>query len=271
MTDRVSLTREVRFAHSLHGELWEDAPRHNTFAGWPPLLGPGVWCVLVVSCSGAIEPDTGYLMNISRVDDAVRRCAPPVLQQFFDPRTRVPLASTLRRLIDELDRLLGGFVSAVQWKTTPYQRWTMAKADPRQLLFEEDFEFAAAHRLHCPTISDEQNRRIFGKCNSVNGHGHNYRVRPAIRVSVNDDGSTTPTLADIQRTVHERLIQRFDHRHLNLDVPEFRTLNPSVENITRVCFQLLEPAIASAGGRLDRVTVWETEKTSCTYPADSPA
>jgi 6-pyruvoyltetrahydropterin/6-carboxytetrahydropterin synthase len=72
--------------------------------------------------------------------------------------------------------------------------------------------------------------------------------------------------AAMEAIVMRTVIDRFDHRHLNVDCPEFAKLNPSVENIAMVCHRLLAPELAAAGVQIDHVTVWETEKTSATYP-----
>jgi 6-pyruvoyltetrahydropterin/6-carboxytetrahydropterin synthase len=76
------------------------------------------------------------------------------------------------------------------------------------------------------------------------------------------------TAAALEAIVMREVIDRFDHRHLNADCAEFAALNPSVENIARVCHGLLDAPVRSGGARLRRVTVWETEKTSATYPAE---
>ncbi len=127
-------------------------------------------------------------------------------------------------------------------------------------------EFAAAHRLHSPDLSAEENLSTFGKCNNPSGHGHNYRLEAVVSVPLDASAFGFEQLRDL---VQEHVIQRFDHKHLNLDTEEFARLNPSVEHIAKVCHDVLVGPVAKAGGRLKQVTVWETEKTSCTYWADS--
>jgi len=144
----------------------------------------------------------------------------------------------------------------------------MTVTDPTKAILTETFEFAASHRLNCPHLSPEENRRLFGKCNNPGGHGHNYRV--AVSVAVPIDGRSRSGafgMADLERIVSDRVISRFDHRNLDSDVPDFAGRNSSVENIVRVCHDLLVEPIAAAGAELKRVVVWETEKTSCAYPA----
>ena len=136
-----------------------------------------------------------------------------------------------------------------------------------ETLLTETFEFAAAHRLHLPALSDDDNRRLFGKCNNPNGHGHNYRIEVGV-TPVGDGAHPGIGFPALERVVAREVMDRFDHKHLNLDCPEFRDLNPSVENIARVCHDLLAPALAAERGALRFVRVWETEKTSCRYPAE---
>ena len=135
---------------------------------------------------------------------------------------------------------------------------------PDSVVVTQRFEFAASHRLHCAGLPDEENRRIFGKCNNPAGHGHNYRLEVEVRVPLAD----APTLraTDVERIARECVVDRLDHRHLNSDVEAFRARNPSVEAIAATCFEWLEAPMASAGGTLLRVRLWETEKTSAIYP-----
>ncbi len=120
----------------------------------------------------------------------------------------------------------------------------------------QKFEFSASHRLHEASLSDEENRACFGKCNNPAGHGHNYEVQVVVRRAESD----LSRLVDLERAV-KPVIDRFDHRHLNLEIAEFRSLNPTVENIAKIIFGLLKPQVA----HLAAVTVWETPKTWCEY------
>jgi len=125
----------------------------------------------------------------------------------------------------------------------------------------QQFEFSAAHRLNCQELSAEQNRELFGKCNNPNGHGHNYvvEVTAGMPEQAKREAAKKWTLAQFESTVKRIVVDRFDHRHLNEDVAEFRDLNPSVENIADVCFRLLEREVTPL--RLVNVRVYETPKT----------
>jgi 6-pyruvoyltetrahydropterin/6-carboxytetrahydropterin synthase len=129
--------------------------------------------------------------------------------------------------------------------------------------YSQKFEFSAAHRLHNPDLSDEENRRLFGKCNNPHGHGHNYELQVTVK-GTPPDHSALIAIDDFERIVAETVIDRFDHKNLNAQVPEFAELIPSVENIAMVIYRLLRPQFAGKA-LLASVTVWETPKTWCEY------
>jgi 6-pyruvoyltetrahydropterin/6-carboxytetrahydropterin synthase len=232
------------------------------------MTGIGAYYELEVACRGEADPVTGYLMNISAIDKAVRDHALPIITQAVFERPRSHPAAILKEVVAALQKPLHERVVEVRWRLNPYYSASMDASSTDSATIRQQFEFSASHRLHVAELSDAENRAIFGKCNNPNSHGHNYRVEPAVRVSISNDGqSVSLSLLQLEKIVDETIIQRFDHKHLNRDTVEFARLNPSVENIARVCYELLEPAIVDAGAVLDHVTVWETEKTSCRYPA----
>ncbi len=124
------------------------------------------------------------------------------------------------------------------------------------------YEFSAAHRLHGAGLSDDENRAVFGKCNNPEGHGHNYVLEvtwsgpPGPRES-----SCPPNTCD--RIVREEVADRWDHKNLNRDLPEFRDVNPTAEEIVRVAWDRLARAFAGAlppGVRLHRLKLRETAR-----------
>ena len=211
---------------------------------------------------------TGYLVGIQDVDAIVRRHAMPELSSMLHAAAPRAPAEIVRRLAACLAIHLpdGAALVRLRWSPGPFIHYDWNAFMPEHAVLVERFEFSAAHRLHCPSLSDEENRRVFGKCNHASGHGHNYRIAVGVRVGTGADAAARPAQA-LEAIVARCVLARFDHRHLNVDCPEFASLNPSVENIARVCHGLLAAPLADAGMPLDHVTVWETEKTSATYPA----
>lgn len=125
--------------------------------------------------------------------------------------------------------------------------------------------FNAAHRLNNPDWDEATNSKVFGKCNLPHYHGHNYEL--IVKVTGVPDSQTgyvidMKVLSDL---VREKVIDRFDHRNLNLDTVEFKNLNPTAENIAMVIYDLLRPAIES---RFDlKVTLYETPRNFVEFPA----
>jgi 6-pyruvoyltetrahydropterin/6-carboxytetrahydropterin synthase len=125
--------------------------------------------------------------------------------------------------------------------------------------------FNAAHRLHNPNWSDEKNREVFGLCNSPNYHGHNYEMEVKVTGKVDPDTGYLIDLGDLKQIIKEEVEDRFDHKNLNLDVPEFKNLNPTAEHICYVIWSKLR-------ARLDakyelQVRLYETPRNFVEYPA----
>ena len=132
-----------------------------------------------------------------------------------------------------------------------------------QVVVTRRTHFNAAHRLANPAWSDAENARVFGPCANKNFHGHNYNLDVSV---IGEPDPVTGYVIDIKtlkEIVEERVLARFDHRNLNLDVPEFRDLIPTAENIVLVCWRLLAPAIPH--GRLHRLVLAETERNVVEY------
>ena len=123
--------------------------------------------------------------------------------------------------------------------------------------------FNAAHRVHNPELSDEENTRIFGKCNNPNWHGHNYRLDVSVSGPIDDRTGYVIDLGALKRIVEEKVVQRIDHRNINLEVEFMRGINPTAENIVVACWNVLQPAVAP--GRLARLTLWETDNNYVEY------
>jgi 6-pyruvoyltetrahydropterin/6-carboxytetrahydropterin synthase len=126
--------------------------------------------------------------------------------------------------------------------------------------------FNAAHRLHNPAWSDERNREVFGLCNNANFHGHNYEL--IVKVSGEPDTNTgyvidMKILSDV---IKENVLDRFDHKNLNLDTEEFKNLIPSAENISVVIWKLLREKIDK---QLEiKVILYETERNFVEFPTN---
>jgi 6-pyruvoyltetrahydropterin/6-carboxytetrahydropterin synthase len=106
---------------------------------------------------------------------------------------------------------------------------------------------------------------VFGKCNNANGHGHNYDVVVRLTGEPDPDTGFVFDLKILSDLIREHVVERFDHKHLNLDTEEFKDLNPTAENIARVIYDLLRDKVDS---RLDmKIILYETERNFVEYPA----
>ena len=123
--------------------------------------------------------------------------------------------------------------------------------------------FNAAHRLYRPEWSDEKNQSIFGKCNNPNFHGHNYTLEVWIEGEINPETGYVIDLKIVKDLVKQEIEERFDHRNLNLDCPEFENVIPTAENIAVVCYNLLRDKIVSDFKLTIRL--WETENNIVEY------
>jgi len=122
--------------------------------------------------------------------------------------------------------------------------------------------FNAAHRLHNPALSDADNAQVFGPCNNPNYHGHNYDLDVSVEGEIDARTGFVADLGVVKRVVEERVVARLDHKNLNLDVPEFRSLNPTTENLVVVIWKLLEGHVP---GRLAKLVLWETPRNYVEY------
>lgn len=123
--------------------------------------------------------------------------------------------------------------------------------------------FSASHRLHSSELSDSENAKLFGKCNSANGHGHNYAVEITLKGEIDKKSGLLYNLSDLKRAIDSEILARVDHKHLNLDVLEFKSLNPTAENIAIVIWGWLEKALPK--GLLYEVRLQETENNVAIY------
>lgn len=123
--------------------------------------------------------------------------------------------------------------------------------------------FNAAHRLYNSEWDDATNIKVFGKCANPNYHGHNYEVELKVTGVVDIKTGYVIDMKVLSDLLRVEVIERFDHRNLNLDVPEFKNLNPTAENIAIVIFNLLRPKINSNLSLL--VRLYETERNFVEY------
>lgn len=257
------LTREVRFAINQANDPQLSSPPVNGYGGFPSLTAFGPYLSLAVTLSGPLDPVSNYLVNIKQIDATVRDRAIGAVAVAVHSGGLMP-AQLVGRLFQMLDAWPPLRLEKLQLNLSPFLSVEARASERPMIRLSQKFEFSATHRLHNPKATDEENHRIFGKCNNSHGHGHNYEVQVTLAGEPDDNGLLMP-IPEFERTVATTLIDRFDHKNLNVEIPEFRELIPTVENIAMIAYRLLKPKFSSRHAQLASVTVWETPKTWCEY------
>jgi len=123
--------------------------------------------------------------------------------------------------------------------------------------------FNAAHRVHNPALSDAENSMLFGKCNNPNWHGHNYILDVSVTGEVSPKTGYVVDLSKLKEVVNREVIDKVDHRNMNVEVDFMRGRIPTTENIVVAMWNVLAPAVAPA--RLTKLKLWETDNNSAEY------
>ncbi len=223
---------------------------------------------LEASFEGAIDPESGMVVNLQALKERMRsRVVGRVQDRMLDGREGRPEARTAEALARFAWRELDGAIDGV--------RLVRVRLDGRPRIVVECtggkgvpmdvtriYEFSAAHRLHGRGLTDDENRALFGKCNNPEGHGHNYVLEVTWRGQPGDEGELVP--ADIvDRIVGAEVADRWDHKNLNRDLPEFDGVNPTAEEIVRIAWDRLARGFAGklpTGVRLHRLKLLETAR-----------
>ena len=125
--------------------------------------------------------------------------------------------------------------------------------------------FNSAHRLNNPNWSEEKNKEVFGKCNNPNFHGHNYQLEVRVAGDVDPETGYVMDVKVLKDIIRKNVLERYDHKNLNLDVSDFKNLNPTVENIAQVVYTHISKDLPE--GLELKIRLYETERNIAEYPA----
>ncbi|MDX2172507.1 MAG: 6-carboxytetrahydropterin synthase [Bacteroidota bacterium] len=125
--------------------------------------------------------------------------------------------------------------------------------------------FNAAHRLNNPSLSADENALLFGKCNYPNYHGHNYELIVKVIGEINPKTGYVIDMKVLSNIIKTHVLEKFDHKNLNLDTEEFKNLNPTAENIAMVIYSILRKQLDNLFDL--KITLYETERNYVEYPA----
>lgn len=264
----VTLTRKVSF--SAGHRYWDSdqsvEENRERFGRWASPFNHGHGYILWVSTRGRIDPANGMVVNIKWIDDVLQER----VVQVFDQRSINDEVASFKNHPPSLENLLLYFADCLQvlpgevelthlrLDETPllYGEWT-----PNMLTLTRTYEFAASHRLHAPVLSNEENERLFGKCNRPHGHGHNYVLE--VTVSGQPDAQTGMMCAldSLDEIVEERVVDRYDHRNLDLDLPELQGMCTTSEVVAQAIYDQLDGHLPA---QLERVRLFETARSAFT-------
>lgn len=133
---------------------------------------------------------------------------------------------------------------------------------PLKIELGRRYRFAASHRLHSPHLSEDENYRVFGKCNNPYGHGHNYVLEVSFSGGIDPATGMIANLSDLDAFVQRQVLDEFDHRSLNEDGAAFRTKVPTTENL---CMEIFSRLKTFHHAKLERIRIEETDKNSFEY------
>ena len=260
------LARQVRF--SINPFLPEEVKGFNSFSSKPAGEGLSLFFELCVELSGEVEPATGFVVNVTDIDRCVRQSVVPIfaerIREDFRQCKHIGFSGIAELLKSAWGQLGGRFgtarLSKLSLALNPFRKVAVKCEDCKMIYFSEKFEFAATHKLWNEDFSQERNLQIFGKCANPAGHGHNYVVE--ITVKTPTEGNSFH-IGDFEKTVDDEFIKLVDHKNLNVDVTEFSKSNPTVENIAVFAWKRIVGKFGEAV--LHCITVWETDKTCCSY------
>ena len=131
------------------------------------------------------------------------------------------------------------------------------------LYLTKKLSFSAAHRLYNPSFTFEKNEEIYDKCNNPNGHGHNYILEVTVRGEPDKETGYVIDLKKLKQLINKEIIEKVDHKNLNLDVGFLKGVIPTVENLVLAFWQILKDKLPS--GELHRIKLWETENSFIEY------
>jgi 6-pyruvoyltetrahydropterin/6-carboxytetrahydropterin synthase len=270
-TQGVRMARTVAFSsgHRYWRADWSANQNRAAFGRWASPYNHGHNYVLHVEVKGPVDPVTGMVVNIKRVDDVLKE---RVVSR-FDQRSindEVPgfdgRSASLENLLLCLAKELGSpgvlpppcRLTELNLEESPLLSGRLDLEKSRMTLTRV-YEFAASHRLHSPQLSDQDNVKLYGKCNHVHGHGHNYVLEVTVAGEPNPDTGMMVDLEALDQAVHQRVVDRYDHRNLDVDLPELAGQVTTSENVALAIFRELKPHLPA---KLDRIRLYETARNA---------
>ena len=276
MKTRNSIARRAYFscARTLQNPLWSDEQNREVFGR--DVMPHGNDYTLDVFFQGKMDARDGMIVNLSDIkpilQDALARLDGAFLDRdLAEFATQRPTAENIAlHLWRQMPPVLGeARLSRVHLQESA-RLWIDKNEATMRLT--RCYEFAAAHRLHVSQMSDDENTQLYGKCNNPNGHGHNYGLEVTIEGEPDAESGAIFLQKELDEIVEREVFERFDHKHLNDDCPEFQTLVPTSENLARVIFEVLHDKfgdVKNGAPKLAKIGLHETTKNYFEVEAQS--
>jgi 6-pyruvoyltetrahydropterin/6-carboxytetrahydropterin synthase len=265
-----NLVRQIRFSINPFSD--EQSEGFNSYCAKPAGEGLAIFLTLEAELAGPIDSDTGFIVNVTDIDKVVRQYVVPIFVEQVKKEFRNGKHIELKQLWELLstasktlsDKFNPAKLKWLKLGLNPFRKLAISSEDGRMFYFSEKFDFAASHTLWNEKFSDDKNFEVFGKCANPAGHGHNYVIEVTVKKAVENEEFQ---IGRFEKIVHDKFIKMVDHKNLNEDVPEFGSVNPTVENIAAFAWKNLVGKFELL--QLDSITVWENERTFCRYTGNS--
>ncbi|MCM1985161.1 6-carboxytetrahydropterin synthase [Lyngbya confervoides] len=267
------INRRAEFSASHRYWLPELSPEDNQqrFGACTRFPGHGHNYELYVSMMGELD-DYGMVLNLSEVKHTIR-------QEVIDPlhfsylnevwpefQETLPTTEAMARVI--WNRLAPHLpLVKIQLFETP-KLWAEYEGTGMNAFLTVGTHFSAAHRLALDTLSYEENCEIYGKCARPHGHGHNYHLEVTVSGEINPRTGMIVDLVALEQAIADHVVEPFDHTFLNKDIPYFKTVVPTAENIALRIADLLQTPIDQLGATLHRIKLVESPNNSCEILCD---
>ena len=265
------LTRKIIFsaAHVCRNPDWSDDQNRYVYGHCAVGTGHGHDYICEATVKGSINSSTGIVVNLVEVKQLLRTVVTPLdmthlndngdLFQGQEPTTERLTRALWHRLVPMLTQSELARLNIYESRTRSIEYI----GDDTMIYVTRRVEFNAAHRLHSQVLSDEENARIFGKCNNPNGHGHNYELEVTICGPLDKRTGMVIDMALLDALIQREVVDRYDHKNLNMDLEEFREVNPTSEEFARVIWNRLSPHFTQP--KLFKIRLIETSNNSFEY------
>ena len=250
----ILMTRRVSFSsgHRYWKANLTEAENYELYGKWASPYNHGHNYVLDVEVSGTVNPQNGMVVNIKVIDDIIRQR----VVALFDNKSindQVEGFDTKESCIENLllfiaDKLSGDALpsectlTGLRLEEMPLFYGSLTP-QTNMLTLTRVYEFAASHRLHVPDISHDENIALFGKCNNLNGHGHNYVLEVTVTGEPDPTTGMLCNITELDDKVKETILDRYDHKNLNEDLPEYAGVTTTSEVVAQKIFDSLIGAV----------------------------